>query len=277
MFSLALTDLLAVIYHGFIDSALPLFGLTLKAMSNITCVSCNFFSWTISMTSYYVTILFSLDKCIAVLIPFKYREHGKPMVCVISTVIAYAFCGAFSLPAVLVHEIDQVENECRLQKFDIISYDMILKLYIPATFLISGIVPVVSVIILTAITIVTAQKSSSRRRRRSSEGHKTAQVTASILREREMTKQMIVVGLVFSSLCLGVIVCIVLQVASSDSSTGVATENIYRAVQDILILLTNSVNFFIYIGFGHNFRKQTFALFGRSEIIQSKSNKTGAT
>ena len=198
--------------------------------------------------------------------------------CVISTVIAYAFCGVFSLPAVLVHEIDQVENECRLQKFDIISYDMILNLYIPATFLISGIVPVVSVIILTAITIVTAQKTSSRRRRRrSSEAHKTAQVTASVLREREMTKQMIVVGLVFSSLCLGVIVCIVLQVASSDSSTGVATENIYRSVQDILILLTNSVNFFIYIGFGSNFRKQTFALFGSSERIQSKSNKTGAT
>ena len=115
MFSLALTDLLTVIYDGVIDLLLPLFGFEMTSLNDVICAIGNHFTWATTLSSYYVTVLFSLDKCLAVLFPFKYREYGKPKVCVIATTVAYVSMILWTSPALFVYRLSPIDNICRFR------------------------------------------------------------------------------------------------------------------------------------------------------------------
>ena len=87
MFALALTDLVGVFYDGIVDGVPLLFGFYIQTFNDFTCSICAFLLWATSFASFYMTVLFSFDKCLAVVFPFKYRQYGKPKVCIISTAI----------------------------------------------------------------------------------------------------------------------------------------------------------------------------------------------
>ena len=259
MVTVAVTDFLAVFYNGIIDSAFPFLGLNLASLNDVICSFGNFFSWIFTSSSYYVTVLFSLDKCIATVVPFKYREHGKPVLSVISTLVVYFFWGLLSFPSVLIHKVDPVKLECQIMNFEIISQDFIVKIYAPVLFFLSGIIPTLSVIVLTTITIFRVRMSSARRKKAESQ-RQSRQTSASGRRDREMTRQMIIVGIVFSSLCLGHIGCVGVQASLGSSAKDKARRLVIRSVQNILTALTNSVNFFVYVAFGRKFREQAMSL-----------------
>ena len=264
----------AAFYLGIIDSGLPLLGWTLMTVNNAFCVGCSFFSWMVSMSTYYITILLSLDKCIAVLIPFKYREHSKPNICVLGTTLVCIFCCLFSVPALFVYEIDPETNECQIQKFDRISYDLFATVILPVIFLLSGVVPGVSVITLTTITVVRVRISARRRRSAQSVDTNSGQVPHSALRNREMTRLMVAMGVAFSSLCFCNIISIVVLILSGSSESGISHQSANRILTDILYTMTNSVNFYIYIVFGRKFRAHTLALLGLKKIEEEQNRPT---
>ena len=77
MLTLALTDFMSVLYDGIIDMFLNLLGITVKSLNDYMCAFWTFFSWTTTFSSYYITVLFSLDKCLAVWFPFKAIDNLK--------------------------------------------------------------------------------------------------------------------------------------------------------------------------------------------------------
>ncbi|XP_063712421.1 cysteinyl leukotriene receptor 1-like [Symsagittifera roscoffensis] len=107
MWALALTDLLSVFYDGILDTLLSLFDISVASLGgDVMCASFKFFSWITTTCSYYMTVLFSLDKCIAVMFPFKYRVYGKVNLCVASTVVVYLFSAIYSIPAAVWYRVD---------------------------------------------------------------------------------------------------------------------------------------------------------------------------
>ncbi|XP_075248417.1 uncharacterized protein LOC142341374 [Convolutriloba macropyga] len=71
IWGLALTDLVAVFIDGILEILLQMFGIVIASLNSFVCAAFNFLSWVTTMWSFYITVLFSLDKCFAVLFPFK--------------------------------------------------------------------------------------------------------------------------------------------------------------------------------------------------------------
>ena len=270
MYSLALTDLLAVFYDGILDELLPLFGWTLSSLSDVICALCKYFSWTTTLTSYYVTLLFSLDKCLAVLFPFKYREYGKPKACVIGTLLAYFLLGGWSTQTFFVYRIHPVTETCRPVKFDVITREFFFDIRVQIGNFINGIIPIGGVILFTVITIVKLRFTGLKR-----SGNVNKPATGG-KRDAEITRQMIVVSILFAALCLGFTLCV--QAKGRIEVETMADERnsaLLNAFQSNFLALTNSVNFFVYLLLGQKFRRDFLYLIRGISI--SYNTKVAAT
>ena len=129
MFALALTDVLAVFYDGIIDCLLMLFGFILREVNSSLCAMCTFFSWITTVASYYITACFSMDKCIAVLFPFKYRNLGTPRLATVVTIVMYVFCGSYSSTGLFVYRLGSENGYCRPVDFRNLSFSSIKRLH----------------------------------------------------------------------------------------------------------------------------------------------------
>ena len=273
MFALALTDLMAVFYDGIIDCLLPLFGFSLRSVNSILCAFCTFFSWITTLMSFYMTVLFSLDKCLAVVFPFKYRRYGKVKVCVIMTILIYVIGSLWTSAALLVFRIHPESGVCRPMKFEIISRHFFFEIRPNIGFILAGIMPIVFVIFLLSVTILKIRFNARKR----NEG-KNKQSPHS-RRDLELTRQMIVVAIVFTVLT-SINAAIYIRNFSTDAQT--AEENATTALLDSILsidlALINSANFYLYLIFGKKFRASFLMLFGiEKDAKKSKNQQSAAT
>ena len=256
MFSLALFDLLSVIYDGFVDLFLLFLGYEFESVNDFTCVTGILYSWVTSSVSYYVTVLFSLDKCIAVVFPIKYKLYGKARVSLVATSVVLLLEFVWNFPLVFVFRIDsQWLFQCVPREFGLISPRYFLRLRPLIDSILNGLIPVTLVLILTTITIVKLQLNARKKRRKVSS-------TKNRNHENEITRQMIVVCLFFGVLCL---LHSVLTLAIFNNPMVTIKQQATGFMMFAIVLntncLINSANFYIYILFGNNFRSNFMALF----------------
>ena len=255
MFSLAFSELISVTYNGFFEVFLPMVGFTLASVNSIICPISWFFSWTTSYTSYYVTVLFSLDKFIAVLFPFKYRELGKPKVCVVATCCAFVFEAIITSPLLFVLRVND-DGICYGSDFSVFSEKFFKDIHPQIYSLLNAVLPVLLVFTFTGITIFKVRQAGKR-------CSKKQRVMKHSRRENEITRQMIVVSLLFGFLCLTTSICaLILYQIDVENPLQLAISQIILAFLFLCIVIINSANFYMYVLFGRKFRADFFALLG---------------
>ena len=257
IWALALTDFLAVFYDGIIDMMLPFFGLTVTSLGHMICAGCKFFSWATTICSYYMTVMFSLDKCCAVLFPFKYRLLSKPKVAIILTIAVYVFCCIYSVPALLVFALHPKSETCRPVRFDYISRDYFFDLRPEMGYYFSGFIPIGVVFVCTAIVIY-------KMRQQGQKIYGNNGNTRQSQKDLEITRQMIVVGIIFAVFCLGFTILLrVKRQMQVDTMYGEAKLELLDAIQSNILALMNSTNFLVYILFGKKFRADFLKLWAK--------------
>ena len=269
MFALAFSDLFAGFYNGIIAMTRPLFGWTLSAYNDVICSICMYWSFTSTLYAYYATIFFSLDKCIAVLLPFKYREYGKPKVAIIATIVYYVILGLWTVPTVLVFRIHPGSGFCRAVNFELISAEFFFGTRNVIGWFVSGLIPIASVFLFTSITIGKIQQMKRKR---------LTSTTQSSRRDREMTRQMIIVCSLFTT--FGVIFTIFVRyLLNMDTVKSYKDEVIihfFLSMVRICQAVQNSANFYVYLIFGSKFRANFIDLImGRKPASKKISRSNG--
>ena len=247
MFILAFSDFFAGVYNGIIVTADPLFGWNLSAYSDVVCSICMYFSFTSTVNTYYATILFSLDKCIAVLVPFKYRQHGKPRIAVFASLICYLLIAVWTIPALFVFRLHPVSGLCRAIYFGVISSEFFFGTRNKIGWFVNGVMPLASVFLFTAVTVGKIQHMKRKR---------SASMTQSSRRDREMTRQMIIVCSLFVS--FGVIFAFCVRAALNFSKIKSYEDEmklqLFKSIIRSCQAVQNSANFYVYLIFGNKFR-----------------------
>ena len=95
------------------NQALPLFGFFLYQVNDSICAACKYFSVFSTFASLYITVLFGIDKLLAVYFPFKYRQYGKPKVSAIFAICVYLVFGVYATYNVFVFRIHPETGFCR--------------------------------------------------------------------------------------------------------------------------------------------------------------------
>ena len=247
MFALAFSDFFGGVYNGIIAMAEPLIGWTLMEYNDVICAMCQHFRFTSTLNSYYATVLFSFDKCIAILLPFKYREYGKPRVAVVASLVCYFLIALWTFPTIFVFRLHPVSGQCRAINFQVVSYEFFYGTRNVIGWFVSGVVPITSVFLSTAITI---GKIQFMKRKRSDS------MTQASRRDREMTRQMIIVCSLFVS--FGVLFAFCVRVALNIPKVkGYEDEKVLQLFLALIrncLAVQNSANFYAYLIFGNKFR-----------------------
>ena len=264
MLSLAITDLITVFIDAILHTALPLLGVLVSAINDIVCATYTFLSWITTITSYYITVLFTFDKCVAVTFPFKYRTQGKPKIALIATILAYVALSAYCVPAIFVFRIHPATKTCRPYDFSIISREFFFETRTQIGNFLSGIIPVALVFIFTTITILKLKRQGNKHIA-NGRGNLNSQ------RDREITRQMIVVGISFAVFCSGFTICIFIkQRIVVQTAFDEAMRVLLESIQYNFMALANSSNFYIYMVFGKKFRA-CFCNLLRKENAEARS------
>ena len=105
-----------------------------------------------------------MDKCMAVLFPFFYRQHGKPKLCLICIVLMYFLIFVHASPSLFMYRISS-RGSCRRFMYEVVpeSVDQFRR---DTLLYFVGIVPTVLVFTFTAITIykIRGQNSAAKKR-----------------------------------------------------------------------------------------------------------------
>ncbi|XP_075247700.1 uncharacterized protein LOC142340843 [Convolutriloba macropyga] len=255
MLILAVFDFLSASYVSIFNLALPLLNFHIRNFNNFLCAFSAFVSSFAIYTSYYLTVLFSLDKFVAVMFPFKYREFGKAKTGIYATLSVLMIQIAWAIPNVLVFRIEPYSQTCAAIHFDILTNQFFTVIYPNVNFFINGVIPVLFVFIFTFATIVKLRIQS--KKRKNVRGNSMAG-----RRDSEMTRQMIVVCFLFGALCLVVTVCVqIVYEIFPRNAYDQAVLYFFFAVIMFCNCLINSVNFFIYMIYGKKFRANFIELF----------------
>ena len=133
-------------------------GYSLAALSNVTCAIGTFFYWITSYTSVYLMVLFSLDKCLAVVFPFKYKQYGKPIICKIATATIYMVQTFYAIPVLFVVRKHPTVQICFPADFSRLSRRYFLEVVPVMNTFWNGLVPILLVAVFASVTIVKCQR-----------------------------------------------------------------------------------------------------------------------
>ena len=256
MLILAIFDFLSTFFVFIFILTIPLLGFNLRNINNIWCALSLFTSNFILYTSYYLTVLFSFDKFLSVMFPFKYREYGKPFISICASFFIITIQMLWALPQLFVARIDSDLELCTPTNFEIVSSQFYLEMQPVLNIFLNGVIPVFLVFVFTFATIVKLRIRDRRRGIRVRDGSMSAR------REREMTRQMIVVSILFGTLCLVVTICVqVMYEINPKTSYELAITNFFYSIMMCSNSVINSANFFLYLIFGKKFRADFVKLF----------------
>ena len=237
---------------------LPLMGIFVKHINSYICAFCMFFNYITTQCSLYITILFGVDKCLAVYFPFKYRQYGKPKACIISTAIVYLLIGLYCSHALFIFRVDPETGNCRPYDFSIIGTFFFYEIRPYSGSMIAGFIPLFLSAVITIFTVIKIKIASAKR----SAAQNRDQLKTR--RDSEITRQMIVVCSLFCFLC-AINTTIVRVNYSIDVNT--AREQMIASLLDRMlsnsVAAINSANFYIYVIFGRKFRSNFVSLFTR--------------
>ncbi|XP_075248292.1 uncharacterized protein LOC142341257 [Convolutriloba macropyga] len=254
MLLLAIFDFFSASFMSTFSLILPFIGFNLRDVNNFWCAFTTFSTFAI-YSSYYITVLFSVDKFIAVMFPYKYREFGKPKISLLATALVVLTQMAWAIPSTMVFRIDSKFRTCGAVYFDIVAADYIIIAYPLINFVINGVFPVFFVFMFTFGTIIKLRIQS--KKRDSTRVHSLAG-----RRDSEMTRQMIVVCFAFGILCLVVTTCVqIMYTIYPEDAYDHASMYFLFAITMCSNSLINSANFYVYIIFGRKFRANFLALF----------------
>ena len=257
MLILAIVDFTSASFVAIFIFVLPLSGFNLRDLNNISCASLTFAPTVIIYSSYYLTLLFSFDKFLAVMFPYKYRNFGTPKTSIYATAFVLTVECLLAIPNVLVFRIDSNFETCGAVNFQVISAEFWGKIYPLITSFINGFCPVLFVFLFTIGTILKLRNQGRKREktRRNSR-------TISSRRDSEMTRQMIVVCIMFGTLCLIVTICMQnIYVIQPTKAYDQAVVYFIFAIVMFANCLINSANFYIYLIYGKKFRADFIGLF----------------
>ena len=277
MFTLALTDMLAAFYDGIIGGIPPLFDFHFNTINDFTCAFGGLCSRATTFAAFYMTVLFSVDKSIAVLFPFKYRQYGKPKACIIASIVLYCLSILQSLSSFFVQRKHPKFDKCLASNFDIISRE-IVQLEPRIAFVSVGLLPIGIVTVLLFVTVTKIQ-NNARNRRKMSSGARSEQSRNQGRRDMEITRQMIVVTALFDLLLLSsTLIYLRRSYMDIQNFRDQAVINIFKRVAKINFALINSANFYLYIIFGQKFRADFRQLIvpNRLKQVQSAKNISNA-
>ncbi|XP_075241859.1 mu-type opioid receptor-like [Convolutriloba macropyga] len=261
MFSLALTDLAALSYDGIVETLLPLMGVNVVSLHGSLCPIFSFISWMTTFSSFYLTILFSLDKCLAVYFPLKYREYGKPKACVIATLSLYVVAAIFSAPLPFVTRLDPKTGLCEKTDFSIVSEHYINEIRSDLQLYSAGIAPIIILFILLVLTIGKMRYNESQKRKKNSVSAAEQQIKLQNRRNAEITRQMITVTLLMEcALITTTTIYVIRTYMTVESLEDEATFAVFKGLLAICLQLVNSGNFYLYVIFGKRFRTNFFQL-----------------
>ncbi|XP_075254143.1 uncharacterized protein LOC142345733 [Convolutriloba macropyga] len=207
----------------------------------------------------------------AVLFPFFYRQHGKPKLCLICIVVMYFLIFVHASPSLFMYRISS-RGSCRRFMYEVVpeSVDQFRR---DTLLYFVGIVPTVLVFTFTAITIykIRGQKGAAKKRSNTTDKRGNGQTR----RENEMTRQMVVVSLLFGFLCLAYTACTVTRLNMDKSNPKQDALRVVMISLGVLFTsLTHTVNFFAYIIFGKKFRNTFLSIL---PICKRKSSNPKAT
>ncbi len=256
MCSLAFTDALAVFYDGIINEFLPMaFEFELAEINVWICNACIWFSVMTTWSSYYLTIMFSLDKCWAVTLPFNYRIHGTSKLGILLTSIVYILFSLYAIPYAVVFGLTPDTGTCHRVDYSAMSataFDIYNEEFGVVT---NGIIPISVVFLTTGLSVYKLGTFSSK--------HDSATKVMG-KRDAEITKQMIAVSIIFFILCSGWTAFTYMKHNLSRDNYLLLLANylLLNALKDLFQALNNSLNFYLYIFFGQKFRQDFFKLVG---------------
>ena len=264
MASLALADLQSIVFDGFVYELFPLSGFNLTLINRWLCAILNYVSNLTTSVSIWVTALFSVDKCLAVLFPFKYKELGKPKICIIATIFANIFLAIVLSPALFVFDLNVEKNECSVSNFEFVSRFFYFKIRMPITIAAISILPI-SVVLICTVTTLFKLRLNMRKRRNQRESSQ-ANVSARDRLDKEITRQMLAVCILFCVLKVSGSVIYKLNYGSEMNTVyEQAVFNLRDKINSILTTMLNGCNLFLYLIFGRKFRADFKRLFWKSE------------
>ena len=261
MFSLALADFLSGFYDGFVDELLPLLGLSLDLVNSSLCAICTFMNRLTTIASFWITALFSVDKCFAVIFPYRYRVWGKPKVCVVATLTVYILNAALTVPDLFVLGVDnEYSGMCHAVKFDILSRYLYFELRTPIIILFGAGLPTATVVICALVTLI---KIRLDQRKRSDQSGTSKQRNSPRARlDAEITRQMIVVCFLFGVIMVTSSAIIRVNHGSEPKTAGdEAKYTLLDRINSVLTSMINAANFYLYLIFGKKFRNDFKRLF----------------
>ena len=260
MFSLALADLESIVIDGVIHELLHLHEFSLDLINRPVCSLFTYISKMTTAASYLITALFSVDKCLAVIFPFKYKEFGKPKICVWATFLVYVFVSLVFSPFLFVIDLDKEKRACSISNFEKISADTYFRVVLPMTITVNSILPLLVIIFCTIATIKILQVNSRKRENHAQNGG--ASTSARDRLDTEITRQMIAVCGLF---CVLSVAATIVYKLNYDSQIKTAYElavfNFLDRVNSMLTSMINASNFYLYLLFGKKFRADFKSLF----------------
>ena len=227
------------------------------------CAAYTFVSNLTSVVSFFMTALFSLDKCMATVFPFKYREIGKPKTCFIATITVYVFIALVNIPVLLVFDLDEEKSQCRVSNFRIISQSF-FEIQMPITIIVVSLMPIFIVLLC---TLATAIKLHIEQRKRATRGHSGPENSSPRDRlDAEITKQTMAVCIVFCVLSITTLVMFKINFDSEiNSAYDEAIFNLRDRINSIFLSMVYASNFHLYLIFGKKFRADFKLLFMKCE------------
>ena len=258
--------------------ALLLLGVFINRVNNILCAFCMFFNYATTMCAFHLTILFGLDKCLAVNFPFAYRQYGKPKACVISTIVVYILVGFYNLYALFVFRIDPESGDCRPYDFSIIGTVFFYEIRPYTSSALVAFIPFVLSAIITTLTVLKIKMMA--RKRSATQNRDQSKAPVQSRRDSEITQQMIVVCALFCM--LSIVNTTLTQVVFSIDIKTAREQMIVTLLDRIMsnsIAMINSANFYVYILFGKKFRANFVSLFTRDKTfgqITRSQQRSGA-
>ena len=199
---------------------------------------------------------------------FQVSRVWKTKVCIISTILVYAYQGILAFPGLAMFRVNPKNKICEARNYNIVSNYFFMEIHGEINSFANALVPILFVFIFTGMTIFKIRQMGKKHDRNGSSRNNQNK------RDSEITRQMIVVCLLFGFLSSIVVFGVRELYNNERTAYGYMRLNLFERVISISLALINSGNFYAYIIFGDKFRANFVSLFTGGPINYTTKSRT---
>ena len=258
LIALAFSDTTVILTQPFHKSVIiKVFGLDIRAISNIGCKIYFWFFRTGKMMSSWFVVCLCVERFVAIMYPLKVKllftkRRCQLIVCVLFLVLGVFNAGWSYSTNILENGLCSAEAIDQTNSSDVIKYKVLLFL----AFGFLALVPVTILVTLTPIMIVTIRRGVRQRQK----------LTKSCKNDTQVTRATTMLMAVIIAFMLLATPYIVFHNISFFKSKSISKENsklyqIARNIAQLLDLLNYTINFFLYVFTSRQFRDGVVSLF----------------